>query len=599
MPFSENTASESANKISLFRNISTLSEFEDEYRQKLNHGFNERNIEFVEINSAEELNDNTTIVFILAPYDTHPNPRLIFDIIQKCQGDQYGYFILMQKIEDANGLINLDKGKEIRQLHGSLMREQSERIIYYKNTDDILNIVSDALKQRNPEIRIEKLTLTNMGHFDNLEIDFDEDISCLIGENGTGKTTILRALALAIVGSGFSRIKVNDLLKIEGLDKNGRLILNGAGEIRLRYVIDGDRKENVINFSYNQGETDIADSGDFDTLSGHFNLKSLILGFAQVRAEKEPLDSGTSLKSLSQAHINDLIPLINNKDDQRLESFSHWIANLYGEANRQMVESGIKDKNKVEGHNLIKKIFEIITRLTGHHSGFLTVEKFTPPRVIVSTYDAAKGIPLNLASQGFKSLIGWIGYFLQRLFQAFPLSKNNFTDEYAVLLIDEIDSYIHPKWQSAFLLKLKKIFPNTQFIVSTQSPLAIAGLSREQIIELKFAGDKIIALQNQVDAWSLTYRDILQKLFDTFDPDPLKTVEELEEEFAKSDESEVEKRQNLLENTERLRESESYRNELAEYETKLKRREGDLEILITRFKEKLKKSETQSDAFCG
>lgn len=579
-------------KIHIFRNMSDLPEFENEYRVKLNKSLAERNIEFVEIENADILCGDISMVFILVPFDLHPDRNLIFDIIGKCRENGCKHYILMHKLRHANGLINLGKGPEIEALRDKIKNEYGERIVNYKNPGDIADLVVDALKQHGPVVRFKSIVLKNIGHFENLKIDFDEDISCLIGRNGTGKTTILRSLALAAIGPGAAKImpeRAENLLKIEGLDENNALAVNEEGEIRLFYTIDGNPKENAVNFSQEQGVVYITDYGDYDLLSGSHNLKSLVIGFAQVRTERDPYVSDGILKGYSQAHVNDLIPLINNRDDQRLASFADWIANLYGEANKQMVEDKTKDKSRIGEYGLIEKIFEIISDLTDHEIRFLTVERFTPPRIIISTPDAPEGIPLNVASQGFKALMGWIGYFLKRLIEAHPLSKNDFTNENAIVIVDETDSYIHPLWQSTFLYRLKKIFPNTQFVVSTHSPLAIAGLNREQIVELGFDGNRVVAFQNKADTWALTYRDILYKFFDTPDPEPVKNIKMLEDELEKLGDGDDEKKQSILENMDRLKQSDLYKNELAQYEDALRKREKELETLISKVKAKLEK----------
>lgn len=57
--------------------------------------------------------------------------------------------------------------------------------------------------------------------------------------------------------------------------------------------------------------------------------------------------------------------------------------------------------------------------------------------------------------------------------------KNTFKETYATCFIDEIDTYLHPKWQRTILATLVKHFPNTQFIVTTHSPFVLTYLPNE------------------------------------------------------------------------------------------------------------------------
>ncbi len=53
-----------------------------------------------------------------------------------------------------------------------------------------------------------------------------------------------------------------------------------------------------------------------------------------------------------------------------------------------------------------------------------------------------------------------------------------------VVLIDEIDMHLHPKWQRTVIQSLKETFPNIQFIITTHSPFIVQSLSADEIINL-------------------------------------------------------------------------------------------------------------------
>jgi hypothetical protein len=86
----------------------------------------------------------------------------------------------------------------------------------------------------------------------------------------------------------------------------------------------------------------------------------------------------------------------------------------------------------------------------------------------------------------------------QRLFSLFvdiarQLSINNPDDRIgegeAIVLIDEIDVHLHPKWQRLIVPALEDLFPNCQFIATTHSPFVIQATRRQQIssIDPKFS----------------------------------------------------------------------------------------------------------------
>lgn len=65
-----------------------------------------------------------------------------------------------------------------------------------------------------------------------------------------------------------------------------------------------------------------------------------------------------------------------------------------------------------------------------------------------------------------------------------PDSQNPLEED-AVILIDELDLHLHPKWQKEIVDDLKRTFPNCQFIVSTHSPFVIQSLNAEELFDIK------------------------------------------------------------------------------------------------------------------
>ncbi|HBY80851.1 MAG TPA: ATP-binding protein, partial [Cyanobacteria bacterium UBA11148] len=62
-----------------------------------------------------------------------------------------------------------------------------------------------------------------------------------------------------------------------------------------------------------------------------------------------------------------------------------------------------------------------------------------------------------------------------------------------IVLIDELDLHLHPKWQCRIIGDLKRTFPNCQFIVTTHSPQVIAEVKCENIYHLEVTSEGVIA----------------------------------------------------------------------------------------------------------
>lgn len=96
---------------------------------------------------------------------------------------------------------------------------------------------------------------------------------------------------------------------------------------------------------------------------------------------------------------------------------------------------------------------------------------------------------LNNLGYGYQSSIAWIIDLMKKLFDRYPDSENPLCEP-AIVLIDEIDLHIHPIWQREIVNYLSKIFPATQFIVSTHSPQIIQTADNINLILLRKNGDR-------------------------------------------------------------------------------------------------------------
>lgn len=88
-------------------------------------------------------------------------------------------------------------------------------------------------------------------------------------------------------------------------------------------------------------------------------------------------------------------------------------------------------------------------------------------------------LTLNQLSEGYRSIIIFICDLLYRIYSKNP---HDIFNTKGVVLVDEIDQHLHLKWQRNIVGKLRKIFPNIQFIFTTHSPTIIQGASEDAII---------------------------------------------------------------------------------------------------------------------
>lgn len=82
-------------------------------------------------------------------------------------------------------------------------------------------------------------------------------------------------------------------------------------------------------------------------------------------------------------------------------------------------------------------------------------------------------VEANQLSSGEKSLLILVSDLARRLALATPLSNDPLKEGQGIVLIDEIDLHLHPRWQRKVIGKLQEIFPKIQWVVTTHSPLVL------------------------------------------------------------------------------------------------------------------------------
>jgi len=92
---------------------------------------------------------------------------------------------------------------------------------------------------------------------------------------------------------------------------------------------------------------------------------------------------------------------------------------------------------------------------------------------------------------GYRTTIAWIVDLSVRLFKRYPDSEDPLAEP-AIVLVDEIDLHMHPTWQRKIMEFLTERFPNTQFIVTAHSPLVVQAAQDANIVVLRREGDHVV-----------------------------------------------------------------------------------------------------------
>jgi len=309
---------------------------------------------------------------------------------------------------------------------------------------------------------LKRLQLVNIGPFPELSLDLQSDWNVILGDNGVGKSSILKAISACFCGKDIEPYA-------------GRLVRAGepSGTIVLETTQNTYRMEIKARENAN-GEVSVLPTRPLEVEG------ILALGFPALRAVSWERPKGPTAEGRGRATVDDLIPMVKGDPDPRLDRLKQWIVNLDSRIHYERTKGG-----DTRYERLLARFFEIVDDVTpGMSIRFGRVNQDTRA-VSVITDDGE--VPIELISQGSVSLMGWIGVLLQRLYEIYG-DQDDPTKSYALVLIDEIDAHMHPEWQQSIVVDMTKVFPNVQFIATTHSPLVVGGLKGTQV--MRFLRDK-------------------------------------------------------------------------------------------------------------
>ncbi len=307
---------------------------------------------------------------------------------------------------------------------------------------------------------VRRLQLHNIGPFTDFALDLTPGWTVLLGDNGVGKSNILRAIALAVCGRDAEAYA-------------GRLIR--AGEPSATVVLE------TADSTYRAEIKRTSDGGASVTVVPARPLELegwLVLGFPPLRSVSWDRPKGPTTEGRRRPGADDVLPLITGAPDPRLDSLKQWLVNLDARINYEASHASADPRYG----QLLHRFFDVVNRVTpGLRLEFGHVNPDTH-EVTVITDDGE--VPIEIVSQGMTSLVAWVGVLLRRLYEVYGETADP-TGQYALVLVDEIDAHMHPEWQQAVVGQLREIFPRVQFIATTHSPLVVGGMTPDQVVRLR------------------------------------------------------------------------------------------------------------------
>ena len=254
----------------------------------------------------------------------------------------------------------------------------------------------------------------------------------LTGENGFGKTSVLQGIVV---------------------EKD-----------RVLSSTDCHYKNTKLSFHLNQQSFDIPSYiGNQTSIDLTYELFSKIVGYGSTRlrisagSANEVMNKYSSTESL----FSNEVLLINIE-----ENFKDWKIN-YPKGYKQL-------------QNIFKTLIPRLGKIEVEVEERTKLNKVKYYELDSEGNRLEESVELNDLAAGYKNILGMVGDIINRL------TRESVPDDLSslegIVLIDEIDLHLHPKYQKLFVQKLTELFPKIQFIVSTHSPIPLLGAPANSVI---------------------------------------------------------------------------------------------------------------------
>lgn len=377
-------------------------------------------------------------------------------------------------------------------------------------------------------MHINKIHITNFKGINDYEIEFKGNFNLIIGNNGTGKTSILEAIS---VGLGAFLAGVDDIKSVhfttDEIRRETKLLGDGSTDLDYKTPVRVD-----CNITLNKH--------NYDFTRQKKSLKS-------SRSTIEPRDICKEATALLKDD-NSILPVISyqsfsrianqrrdtwaNSDSKPFSRSSAYIDCLGEASNTKMITKWFKRMEQIswQTHKRIKEYEIVKSSVSKFMNSMLDTKNariYYDARTDELMYSCEnESLPIRFLSSGFRTLIGMVLDIAYRMAILNPNLLNKVTKKTpGIVLIDEIDMHLHPKWQWTVVSALKETFPAIQFIATTHSPLIIASCKNEHLISLNSLNAKPVYAKT-TKGWQID--DVLNSIMNTSNRDP-DTIEKLNE----------------------------------------------------------------------
>ena len=338
-------------------------------------------------------------------------------------------------------------------------------------------------------MNIRKLVLEKVACFDHAEIEFQPgrdpdkaDIHILVGPNGTGKSTILMALAQVFSRNGivlqkrFHGSESGAFIDFDADSACGIVMDNRQDKSEVRregLALKTIERSNGVAFVIDKGSESWRKLHDLRTLFAQYQpsdsrFADTKFSTAAFAYSGQRSVASYQLKAIQEPGDSPLDQALNFTSGGKPDQLVQWIANTKAKEAFALAKGDTGRASK--RRDAIKRIESTITAITGKSFQFNMQDD--PLKVTATIND--QDVELDVLPDGLKSIISWIADLLMRMDRLPWVDDTPVLQRHFLLLLDEIEVHLHPAWQRKVLPTVQGLFPNAQVFISTHSPFIIA-----------------------------------------------------------------------------------------------------------------------------
>jgi predicted ATP-binding protein involved in virulence len=362
-------------------------------------------------------------------------------------------------------------------------------------------------------MRLKKLYLQNYRCYERCELTLHDDLTVLIAPNGMGKTAILDAIALGfgLLYRGFPSVKSNSItqsdIRIVEQEKLARATaISFFAEHQGRPMFWGRTRKSNAAVDNNtlqklkiEGRSIVSEeylaTEPTERLNALILNREILTAFNQEAAFEIPLVVYYGTDRAVRTDVKRRRGF--KKSFSRFDALTGALDASAGfrgalEWFNAMEEQERREKIARKDYSYKRPDLEAVRSaicqlLPGQHKNPRI--EMRPLRFVIDHKDGrnVKTLKLTQLSDGYRIVLAMVMDLARRMVEANPqpAGKSPFSAQ-SIVLIDEIDLHLHPEWQQNILVDLRRVFPNTQFIVTTHSPQVLTTVPPECLRKITF-----------------------------------------------------------------------------------------------------------------